>query len=194
MANPLPRRAVPAELPAEVVLRARAGHRAAQSEVVARYTGVLRALVRRVAQGSDVDELTQSLLQKLLEALPRFDPKGPAKLTTWVFTLAHHFLIDSRRRARLSLVPLVEAEAVVDSANPHADAERGELRVALEAAIARLPEEQRRVFVLAQLYEHPLDEVARVEGVPVGTVKSRLFRARASLAMWLGPRLQETSS
>lgn len=181
------------ELDVHTVVRAQRGDRRAQGAVLSRYAGPLHAFVRRTwPPGSDADDLVQSLLARLLEVLPRFDPKGPATLTTWVFTVAHRWLIDERRRRHLAVAPLDEGLEVEDPApRPDARAADGELRGALEAAIGKLPDAQRRVFVLAHVHEQPLEAVAEVEGVPVGTVKSRLFRARAALALELGALLDE---
>lgn len=182
----------PQELSAQVILRAQRGDRAAQRDVLIRYSGVFRGLVRRVLPGSsaDVDELTQSALCQLLVALPKFDPNGTAKLTTWAFSVAHHFLIDVSRKRHLRVVPLEAAAEVVDAQPAPFEATwRAEIRSELEAAIETLPIDQRRVFVLVHIHEQPLEAVAEAEGVPVGTVKSRLFRARAKLAVELGPRL-----
>jgi RNA polymerase sigma-70 factor (ECF subfamily) len=181
-----------AELPADVVARARRGDRDAQAQFLRRYAAVLHQLVRRVACDRDPDALTQSLLARLLEVLPRFEPDGPASLTTWVFSVAHHFVIDELRRKRIAVAPLSLAAQVVDeAADPHRAVDRAELRDALEAALATLPEDQRRAFVFVHVYEQRLEEFARVEGVPLGTVKSRLFRARAALARTLAPRFRE---
>lgn len=182
-----------AELSADVVARAQRGDRNAQTLVLERYAPMLFQLVRRIAgRSADTDSLTQSLLQRLLQVLGRFDPAGPAKLTTWVYTVSHHFLIDELRKNRLALVPLDSSHDLADlRADPHSDLWRSQVRSALEVAIERLPMDQRRVFVLVHLHEHPLEAVAEAEGVPLGTVKSRLFRAKARLARELGPHLGE---
>ena len=172
--------------------RAQRGEPAAQRELLLRYAGVLRGLVQRVSPGpaSEVDELTQAALHRLLEALPKFDVAGSAKLTTRVFSVVHHFLIDISRKRHLRAVPLDEAANEVDvRESPFEVVARSELRTALEDAIALLPTDQRRVFVMAHVLDQPLEIVAQTEGVPVGTIKSRLFRARALLATQLGPHL-----
>jgi hypothetical protein len=87
-----------AELSGDVVTRAQRGDRDAQTVVLKRYAPMLHQLVRRVAgRDADADALTQSLLQRLLQVLPRFELAGTAKLTTWVYTVSHHFLIDELR-------------------------------------------------------------------------------------------------
>jgi len=181
------------ELDAATIRQAQRFDRAAQDAFLRRYAGVLHALVRRSAPELDPDDATQALLEKLLEVLPRFVTPGPASLTTWVFTVAHRFLIDERRKKHLAVAPLDAGLEVADDA-PALDVKLldGQLSKALEQAVTELPEAQRRVFVLTQLHGQPLEAAADTEGVPVGTVKSRLFRARATLALRLKPLLAET--
>ncbi len=178
------------ELPADLVANAQRGNRQAQTQVLQRYAAPLQHLVRRLAPGLDVEAVTQGLFEHVLRALPKFEPTGAASLTTWVFSLAHHFVIDELRRKRLTVVPLDSAERLPgdERTSPEHAFSRTEAREALERAIARLPDDQRRVLVLVHLHEQSLEAAAQVEGVPVGTVKSRLFRAKARLAAELGPR------
>ena len=184
--------APPAELDQLTVRRAQAGDKRAQTVFLQRYVRPMHGLVRRSGAQGDVDDLTQELLHKLLLALPRFTHDGPATLTTWVFTIAHHWLLDEKKRRHLQLLPIDEAHQVADTrASPLHLAEQKQLGDALESAIATLPEAQRRVFVLAQVHQQPLDAVAQVEAVPVGTIKSRLHRARAALALALRPQWRD---
>jgi RNA polymerase sigma-70 factor, ECF subfamily len=176
-----------AELDALTVESAQRGDRDAQEAFLRRYLGPMHALIRRSGAPGDPDDLTQDLLQKLLIALPRFDRRGPARLTTWVFTIAQRWLIDETKRRHLRLAPIEEGELVADSApGPEQLLERRELEVALEAAVKLLPKEQRRVFLLVDVHQRPAQEVAIAEGVPIGTIKSRLHRARAALMRRLG--------
>jgi len=179
------------ELDRFTLKRAQQGDRDAQEVFLRRYVGPLHSLLSRSGTES-VQDSVQELLSKLLGILPRFDPGGSAKLTTWVFTVAHRWVLDQRRRKRVNVVALEDALAIAD---PREAADRvieqKQTTAAVEAAIARLPDEQRRVFVLAQIHEQPLEEVAKVEGIPIGTVKSRLHRARAQLALALGPILSK---
>ncbi len=179
------------ELDAATVQSARRGDRAAQDAFLRRYAGPLHALLRRSGI-PNADDAVQELLAKLLAVLPRFDPAGAAMLTTWVFTVAHRWLLDQRKRRYLSLVPLEQALAIADP-RPGADRllEQKQMTEALEGAIARLPDEQRRVFLLAQVHQQPMEALSRIEGVPVGTIKSRLHRARAQLVALLGPALRK---
>src|SRR5436305_15283931 len=104
------------ELDEVTLARARRGDRAAQDVFLRAYAPPLHALVRRTSVRGEADDLTQELLGKLLAALPRFDPAGPAKLSTWVYTIAQRWLIDVNRRRHLSVAPLEDGLGVADSA------------------------------------------------------------------------------
>jgi RNA polymerase sigma-70 factor (ECF subfamily) len=120
------------------------------------------------------EDAYQEIWEKVLRALPGFDPHGPAALSTWITRIAHHHLVDRHRVRRRR--PDAEDDPDRLPAPPAA-------RYAdLEAAIATLPEAHRRVVVLHHLHEVPLEDIARTEGVPLGTIKSRLHRARNRLA------------
>lgn len=177
------------ELDRITVERARQGDRRAQDAFLRRYVGPLHHFVRRSAAPGEPDDLVQELLGKLLVALPKFDPEGTATLTTWVFSVAHHWVIDLRRRRHLAVAPLEDGHAVADpSPGPEAIVHEHQLGKALELALQRLPEAQRRVFLLAQVHAQSLEAIAEVEGVPVGTIKSRLHRARAAIVAELAVR------
>ena len=183
------------ELPRLTVERLRRGDRSAQDEFLRRYAPVLHAFIRRAGPRGDGEDLTQELLEKLLTVVHQFHPDGPATLTTWVFTVAHRWLLDEKKRRHLSLATLDEGLQVADEA-PGAEVavHQRQLDAGLERALATLPEAQRRVFVLTQVHGQPLEAVAEVEGVPVGTLKSRLHRARAALAVQLEPLLRDASA
>ena len=97
----------------------------------------------------------------------------------WVRTVAWRLAVSRWRRARGYLSALVRHGTPVEQAGPDPE------HAALVAALRKIPEEQRRVVVLHYLCDLPVAEVARQTGAPVGTVKVRLARARASLARHL---------
>jgi RNA polymerase sigma-70 factor (ECF subfamily) len=174
------------ELDPVTVRRAQGGDRSAQGTFLRRYAGPLHAMVRRCGVPGDTDDHVHDLLSRLIAALPQFKPNGPATLTTWVFTIAQRFVIDLSRKKHLQLAP-IEAGADVPDGRPSPERllEHAELKVRLEAALETLPVDQRRSFVLAYVHQRPLAEIAETEGVPLGTVKSRLHRARAALVTTL---------
>lgn len=174
------------------IKRAQGGDAQAQAEILRQHARALRHLVTRLGpRERDPEDQMQDLYEKILAALPRFRIAGPARLGTWIHAVAHHWLISQRRKPALRAVPLEEEAMAVVDARPLPDRafEASQLRAALDEAIHRLPEAQRRVYVLAQLHEQPLEEIAAVEGVPIGTVKSRLHRAKAELVVLLGEAL-----
>jgi RNA polymerase sigma-70 factor (ECF subfamily) len=183
------------DLPAQILGRAKAGDPAAQAEVLRRALGPVRALIHRLGFPTDKEDQLQDALHHLLRALPGFDPAGSAAFGTWAFTVVYRWLLMQRRRRHLDLVPLEQAREVADRGEG-ADVllERRELGRLLERAVAELPLAQRRVFVMAQVHGVPLQDVAEAEGLPLGTVKSRLHRARAELALRLGPALDEQAN
>jgi RNA polymerase sigma-70 factor, ECF subfamily len=179
------------DVPVETIERAKAGNLQAREDLLRAITGPLRALVRRWGNPADPEDQLQELFAKVLRVLPQFEIAGAARLSTWIFTVAHRTLLEQRRRPQLAVVPLEQAKQVADQRCIHQALEQGELRRRLEDAIADLPDEQRRVIVLAQIHHQPLEAIAEVEGIPIGTVKSRLHRARARLVSKLASVLEE---
>lgn len=170
--------------------RAVAGAPDAQAEVLREVGPHVASLVRRLGEPGQRDDDTHEIFAHLLHVLPRFKPDGAAKLTTWAFTVAHRFLLMRRRRPRAPLVALEGGLSVPDpKAGPDEAAHGRQLAGRFEAALARLSAEQRRAFVLTQLHHQSLEAVAEVEGVAVGTIKSRVHRARAELVLALGDAL-----
>lgn len=134
----------------------------------------------------DPDDCYQEIWEKVIGALGRFDPSGPASIGTWIATVARRHLIDRHRRrvARGQVLPLTG----LASPEPAADEAiaRAQRHARVEAALARLPEPQRRVVVLHHIHGVPLEQLADEEGVAIGTLKSRLHRGRARLAELMG--------
>ena len=174
------------------IARAQRGNVEAQAEILARHTRVLRYLVGRFGKPAEAEDLLQELYERILAVLPRYRVGGEASLTTWIFTVAHNWLVSRGRRRGLAIMPIEEEGLVMDPEPlPDEACSARELRAQLDAAVASLPEAHRRVFVMAQVLEQPLAMVAASEGVPIGTVKSRLHRAKAALVLALGPLLDD---
>ncbi len=138
----------------------------------------LWALCRRLDR--EPEDAYQEVWEKLLRALPRFDPEGSASLKTWISTVANRHLIDRHRRARVRGPVLGSVERAVNDAPGEAlDAHRR--KAALDRAVAALPEAQRRAVLMHHLGGLDIAAVAAAEGVAAGTIKSRLHRGRARL-------------
>lgn len=137
-------------------------------------------LCRRLA--ASPEDAYQEIWLKVARALPGFDPAGPATLRTWVLTIAHRHLVDLHRRARVRGVQEPDDELVAEGPGADQVIDTSRRLESLERAIERLPVDQRRVVVMHHLHGVPLEEIANVEGIAVGTVKSRLHRGRARLS------------
>jgi RNA polymerase sigma-70 factor, ECF subfamily len=171
--------------------RARRGDHRAFSAVVRRYQRPVHAVLGRilagVASAAEIDELAQDVFLRVFRALPGFEPQGPGRLTKWILTIAGRLAIDELRRARL---PAATADVDrVESPGPGADAAAAQGRVAatLARALAELTPEQRAAFVLRAFHDFDYDDIARALDVDVGTIKSRLSRARTILRAALDP-------
>ncbi|WP_443053756.1 sigma-70 family RNA polymerase sigma factor [Streptomyces sp. NBC_00670] len=148
--------------------------------VRALHRDVLRFVAHLCADPQAVDDLAQDTFLRALGSLHRFEGRSSAR--SWLLSIARRAVADSFRHAaarpRLSDVP--DWRPVVERAQP-----RGlpgfDDGVALLDLLATLPAERREAFVLTQLLGLPYAEVAEVSDCPVGTVRSRVARARAAL-------------
>jgi RNA polymerase sigma-70 factor (ECF subfamily) len=152
------------------------GDPAAQRALVEAFGPRVQALCARL--DPDPDDARQAAWERILAALPRFDPRGSGTIAGWIVAVTHRLLVDRHRRrvTRGVVLPLDGLAADVDAADAVADR-----RQRLERALGTLDPDVRRVVVLHHVYDVPLDEIAAAEGVAVGTVKSRLHRGRARL-------------
>ncbi len=174
----------------ELVRGALDGSESAFREIVLRYQRpVYGLIVRMVRNPSRAEELAQDTFVKAFRALHTYDEQR--KFSAWLLTIAHHVAIDDLRRGALKTQPLEEGTedgpqtrefADTIGATPAAIAEHGELAVALQTAIGRLRPEYREVVTLRYERELDYDEISEMTGLPMGTVKSSLHRARKELA------------
>jgi RNA polymerase sigma-70 factor (ECF subfamily) len=162
--------------------RIRAGDRAAFANLVERYQEAVFRLVRNLLPQAECEDVAQEVFLAAFAHLASFDPARGASLRTWLLTIARNACLNAIKKRRPVLTDFSGPDAhPIDGRSPAEGLERAELFRRLDAALAGLPFEQRSAFVLAELEGMPLEEVGRVEGVPVGTVKSRLGRARERL-------------
>lgn len=174
--------AEPAPLPDPLVQRAQRGDHAAWAQLLTREGPRVYALCRRLDH--DPDDAYQAIWEKVVRHLDRFDVRGPQPFVSWLMTVAHRHLVDRHRRRRVRgvVVPFAEPpEGASDPAAPDREVDAARARDRLEDAIASLPDAGRRVVVLHHIHGQELSAIAAAEGVAVGTVKSRLHRARARL-------------
>jgi RNA polymerase sigma-70 factor (ECF subfamily) len=124
------------------------------------------------------DDLVQDTLERACERWQLWS--AGSDLRAWLFTLMHNLFVDSARRA---VRQQVAQQVDVDEVAPELQAPAGvpEQAMDLQRCLMRLPPEQREVLLLVTLQDLGYEEAARITGVPIGTVMSRLSRARARL-------------
>lgn len=176
----LPVPSLPVEPSGARLAAAARGDRAARAELLERYGPSLWALCRRLAD--DPEDAYQDAWERVLGVLDRFDPTGPASLKTWLHTVVHRALIDRHRRASARGTVIELADVVSPDPGPEGRLAAHRRAQALERALSELSDAHRRVVLMHHVAGQPLEAIAEAEGVALGTVKSRLHRARAELA------------
>ncbi len=154
--------------------------------VIATHLPRVRRYARAFAASeADADDLAQEALVKVYKSLRSF--RFQAAFTTWLYALVRNVFIDSARsrggRERAVEEPFgpEHARALPAAETPDVSLAQQEERRRVWRALREVPTEFRSALVLFDLEGHTYDEVAEIEGVPVGTVKSRLSRGRAAL-------------
>ena len=166
-----------------LVRRAQRGDAIATDTLVRRHYDSVRTVCHRIViNRADAEDATQYALIAIVKALPQFD--GRSKFSTWVYRIATNAALDEVRRIGRRPLPTAD-EAVYDSISTD---QSGAVDVQMEvrAALSRLPEEYRSALVLRHIADLDYEEIATIQGVPVGTVRSRLSRGRIELAKILG--------
>ena len=162
-----------------------AGRTDAFEEIVVRYErAVYNLAVRTLRDPTEAQDATQEAFFKAYRALNTFRPG--AKFSTWTFTICYRLCCD-----RLSKRKRFSGDELPDRADPSAGpavlAERSDEAQRLRAAIDALPEKYRTVVTLYHLQGKQYEEIASVLNLPLGTVKTHLFRAKEQLRKALTP-------
>ena len=162
-----------------IAVRCQLGERAAFDELIRRWHGPIWEYVRRLSDDDAAQDIAQDIWLRVLRGIGGL--RDPAKLRAWLFGIAHRTWIDTLRRKYAAVV------ADLDEADRHelpdpivADEHEQEL-TAVEQELSRLPAIEREALTLFYLRELSLQEIAQALDIPVGTVKSRLHRARRML-------------
>ena len=162
--------------------------REAFDSIVERYKDKIVNYVRRmVGDRDEADDLAQEVFVKVYVGLSTFESRST--LATWLFRIATNLCIDHRRKKARAGHALVSFETLSNSLatcdhqehSPETSVLRSEMAEKLDQAIADLPDQLRAVMVLRDIQGVPYEDIAQIVGCPVGTVKSRLFRARSTL-------------
>jgi RNA polymerase sigma-70 factor (ECF subfamily) len=182
---------------AALIQELRAGSEEAFASLIARYHQPIFSLLARTVQNrADAADLTQEVFVKVFRGIRSFH--GESSLRTWIYRIALREASNQRRwwaRHRQQEVPIEQEvtdgeagnpvrlkEMLVDpSESPYDAAVHNENRARVEAALARVPEPFRTTLILRDIEGFVYEEVAEMQGVNLGTVKSRLVRGRAWL-------------
>ncbi len=158
------------------------GNREAFRGLVEAYQdGVFRVCLHVLQSEEQAKDVAQDTFIKAYEKLRQFDAER-GSFETWLLTIAWRFSLNAKKK--LLRFPAATDEAFVmvrDMASPVRHSCRAEVYRALDDALANLPAKYRRAFVLAEIEERSYEEIASLEGVAIGTVKSRINRAKARL-------------
>ena len=181
----------------------RAGSEEAFAWLIARYhQAIYSLLARTVVNRADAADLTQEVFVKVFRKIGSFH--GESSLRTWIYRIALREASNQRRwwvRHKQQEIPIEQEltepgarspvylkEMLVDpSESPFDAAERAESRERVERALMAVPEPYRTTLILRDVEGFVYEEVAEMQGVNLGTVKSRLVRGRAMLKKMLNP-------
>ena len=179
----------------ELVRTAVSGREAAFEELVRRYQRPIASYVYRMVGDYDAAlDLTQEVFIKVYNSLSRY--RSEFKFSTWIYKIAHNTAIDHLRRHTVrdqimtADVDGPRSEIAIESRRltPEQESEREERRSEIESVVQSLPAAYRELIVLRHSHDLSYDEIAEVTGLPLGTVKNRLFRAREAMRDLLVPR------
>ena len=175
------------------------GDESALEELYERWSGPLLSFLYGMCRDRAFSEdLMQGVFLKVWRAAPRYRPI--AKFSTWLFQIARNHFLNEREKKMRRIRPIsldgnsryddgrrLSAAVASTAATPQAEALSSELGSQIDAAVSRLPEKLRDVWVLGAAQGLPYKEVSAILDIPVGTVKSRMFQAVRVLREELEP-------
>lgn len=173
-----------------LLLDARDGDRAAFAAVVQAMQADVWRLVTHLVGSAEAEDVMQDVFVRVWRSLPGYRVEASAR--TWIVAIARRACVDAVRRMQRHRRLLRRAESSIDVVDAHiATDPTGNVDV--EALVVGLDHDRREAFVLTQVLGFSYEETARMCGVPIGTVRSRVSRARADLRARLGPHASDTA-
>ncbi len=184
----------------QIVERVQRGDKRAFDLLVTKYQRkIFRLLSRLIRDPGEIEDVAQEAFIKAYRALPNF--RGDSAFYTWLYRIAintakNHLVAQGRARADATEAEVEEAENFEDADGlrdvntPDAMMMSRQVGDAVNRAIERLPEDLRTAIVLRELEGLSYEEIAESMNCPIGTVRSRIFRAREAIATELRPLLE----
>ncbi len=170
-----------------LIKRAQRGEPRAFEELMTPYEGMIwRICWHYLENREDAQDAAQEVMLRAWRGLPAF--RGEASLETWLYRLCVSACTDALRRRKLRVADSVDAlleegrEPASDAPGPEEQTERGERHEQLRIALRQLPEEMRTPLILAAIEGLSYEEISHTLNINLGTVKSRINRARKQLA------------
>ena len=192
------------DVDAELVARVQAGDKQAFDLLVIKYQRkIMRLVSRMIRDPAEIEDVAQEAFIKAYRALPQF--RGESAFYTWLYRIAIN-----TARSWLALnkhVPSApsafeneegetfnESDALTDGSNPESEMASRQIADTVNKAINSLPEELRHAIVMREIDGMSYEDIAESMGCPIGTVRSRIFRAREVIAKQLRPLLGDTGN
>jgi RNA polymerase sigma-70 factor (ECF subfamily) len=181
-----------------LVKQARQGDGTAFDILTRRYRRrVMRIVLRIIREPFDAEDAVQEIFIKAFRALDKF--QGSALFSTWIYRIAinvanTHWQNNSKHMSTFTSSDYDQeiygnlAHSIVDPNTPESILDGKQTATAIDSAMELLPLEMRTVLVLRQIDELSYEEIANIVGCPIGTVRSRIFRARQMIAHYLSAR------
>ncbi|RMF96373.1 MAG: RNA polymerase sigma factor RpoE [Gammaproteobacteria bacterium] len=185
-----------------LVERTQRGDKAAFDLLVLKYQHkIVKLVMRYVRDPAEAQDVAQEAFVKAYRALPKF--RGDSAFYTWLYRVAintaKNYLVSMNRRPLEYDLDTQEGEsfalhtALHDEDSPDRLLQREELRETVEQAIAALPQELRTAITLREIEGLSYEEIAQAMECPVGTVRSRIFRAREAIQQRIRPLIEGPS-
>ncbi len=165
----------------DLLEKAKSGDGKAFGRIVERYTGVVYAAVRSVlGSRSDIDDAVQEVFIRIFRGLPSFS--GQSSLSTWIWSVARNHAINVRAKERDDVIPLEKTAEIASSRlGPEAELARRTAAEDIEWLLSNLEGTYREVIELRYLAGKKYREIAETLGLPEGTVKTLIHRARVRM-------------
>ena len=190
------------DVDAELVSRVQAGDKQAFDLLVIKYQRkIMRLLSRMIRDPAEIEDVAQEAFIKAYRALPQF--RGDSAFYTWLYRIAintaRNWLAANKRAPSTPSAfeneegeTFNESDVLTDGSNPESEMASRQIAETVNKAINDLPEELRNAIVMREIDGMSYEDIAQSMNCPIGTVRSRIFRAREAIATRLRPLLGDT--